>query len=113
MIDRKTELLPTAYALRLANRWARGGVCSMREGDAQRYHAACAAALHEKLEREEWSKGCEFCNAVHTDWTEGGAHDFRLSGDTLCYFDHVFGWEGVKIRYCPMCGRKLKDGTND
>lgn len=107
MTDRKTEPLPTAYALRLANRWAQGGVCSMRESDVQRYHAACAAALHEKLEREEWSKGCEYCkdescrNCVHFynhDFCGGNMHPDW----TECV---KFEWKN----FCSECGRKLKE----
>ena len=90
MTDRKTELLPTAYALRLANSWARGGVCSMREGDAQRYHAACAAALHEKWEREERSRGCSVCDSIHASNT-------------------LDGFLRMGYNFCPMCGRKLKE----
>ena len=63
-------------------------------------------ALREKQERE---KGCEFCRTKYTDWSNGGAHDFRIDGDTLYYFDEQFGWEGIKVRFCPMCGRPLSE----
>ena len=70
------------------------------------YAGLAVTALREKQERE---KGCGFCRTEHTDWGEGGAHDFRIHGDTLSYFDHVFGWEGVKVRFCPICGRPLPE----
>ena len=63
------------------------------------------AALREKRERE---KGCAFCLTEHTDWGDGGAHDFRIHGDTLSYYDHTFGWEGLKVKFCPMCGKRVE-----
>lgn len=80
------------YALRLAEKWAQGYVCSLRDGEAQEYHKACAAALQE---REERSKGCEFCTEKWTD-----------SGKTLVEYISDGEW-----LYCPMCGRKLKTAT--
>lgn len=50
---------------------------------------------------------CNFCNSKTDNWDDGERHDFLVDGDTLCYFDSQYGWEGVKIKYCPMCGRKL------
>lgn len=80
----------------------------MEDGFREQYELFKAGrdAIREKLERE---KGCESCCTEHTDWGEGGAHDFRIHGDTLSYFDHAFGWEGVNIRFCPMCGRMLTE----
>ncbi|NCE63703.1 hypothetical protein D1159_03695 [Pseudoflavonifractor sp. 524-17] len=56
-------------------------------------------------------ESCEMCSTQWTqaDWADGGAHDFRIDGDTLYYFDAQFGWEGVKINYCPFCGRPLTE----
>lgn len=56
-------------------------------------------------------EGCEMCR---TEWStascsEGGAHDFRVDGDSLFYFDECYGWEGIKIKYCPFCGRPLTE----
>ena len=39
-------------AMRLAAKWANGGVCTLREGEAQEYHELCLAALRES--RQEW-----------------------------------------------------------
>lgn len=44
MMDRKR-------AMRLAERWADGGVCTLREGEAKEYHAMCLAALREQEQR--------------------------------------------------------------
>ena len=35
-------------AMRLAEQWADGGVCTLREGEHKEYHALCLAALKEK-----------------------------------------------------------------
>lgn len=59
------------------------------------------------MKQEQQSSGCEFCTVVHSDWSYGGAHDFRLNGNSLFYFDYTFGWEGIGIKFCPMCGREL------
>ena len=63
-----------------------------------------------KRELEERSKGCEFCRTVYVkgDWADGGAHDFRLDKCVLYYNDAQYGWEGIRIHNCPMCGRKLE-----
>lgn len=61
------------------------------------------------MNRIEEHKGCEFCRAIYTkgDWAESGAHDFRLHEGVLYYYDERFGWEGIKVKYCPMCGFQL------
>lgn len=71
--------------------------------------AVALAALYEKLER---SKGCDMCMTEYApeDWRDGGAHDFRVEGNTLYYFDSHAGWEGIKIRYCPNCGARIDGG---
>ena len=47
------------YALRLAERWASGGVCSVRSDfEMEEYHRACAEALREKVKRDERKRGC-------------------------------------------------------
>lgn len=40
-------------AIRLAQRWAFGGVCTLREGEAQEYHKMALAALRAQQERED------------------------------------------------------------
>ena len=51
--------------------------------------------------------GCEFCNAEYAEWSEGVSHDFRIKGNALYYYDNLYGWEGITIHHCPMCGRRL------
>ena len=55
---------------------------------------------------------CEFCkdNEFDQTWDEGGAHDFRISQNCLFYYDEQFGWEGMQINFCPVCGRFVKKG---
>lgn len=88
-----------------------GTCCNPRSdhvGDEMYSEDSCERwELAENLRKKEQSKGCPTCQAKHEDWSCGGAHDVRVHGDTLLYFDHVFGWEGVKIAFCPMCGRDL------
>lgn len=78
----------------------------------EEFDTACNNAISALKEREERSRGCEFCTILYTasDW--GGLnhapHSFRVSGDKLFYRDSEYGWEGIGIKYCPMCGRPLK-----
>ena len=54
------------------------------------------------------------CQTEYTkdDWAEdGGAHDFRINGDSLYYYDDTFGREGIKVHFCPMCGRPLSEAA--
>lgn len=57
--------------------------------------------------QEQQSGCCKFCNTVYDDWSYDGVHVLRLNGNILFYFDHTFGWEGIGIKFCPMCGREL------
>lgn len=36
-------------AMRLASKWASGGVCTLREGEAQEYHKMCYEALKKQV----------------------------------------------------------------
>ena len=40
-------------AMRLAAKWASGGVCTLSEGEAEEYHALCLEALKESLAYRE------------------------------------------------------------
>lgn len=58
----------------------------------------------ESLVRQEQQRsGCEFCTTAYDDWSDG----FHVKGSMLFYFDHVFGWGGIGVKFCPMCGREL------
>lgn len=86
------------YALRLAEKWAQGYVCSLRDGEAQEYHKACAVALRE---REERGKGCRYCS-IGADMKNGEDMEIDL-------FDYAEGMDfSVYPNFCPMCGRPLK-----
>lgn len=56
---------------------------------------------------------CWMCQAEYKkdDWVDGGAHDFRVSGNTLYYHDETFGWEGIEVSFCPICGRRLTEAA--
>lgn len=56
---------------------------------------------------------CQHCNDNGKITGEGGAHDFRIIGNAIYYYDPNFGWEGAKINYCPWCGRKLQENSNE
>ena len=40
-------------AIRLATKWAEGGVCTLREGEAREYHKLCLDALRAQQDREK------------------------------------------------------------
>ena len=40
-------------AMKLATKWAEGGVCTLREGEAMEYHKLCLDALRAQQEREK------------------------------------------------------------
>lgn len=40
-------------AIELAAKWAEGGVCTLREGEAREYHKLCLDALRAQQEREK------------------------------------------------------------
>ena len=40
-------------AIRSAQKWAFGGVCTLKEGEAQEYHKLCLAALRAQQEQED------------------------------------------------------------
>lgn len=71
---------------------------------------ACRMAVAAlRAQRPHTLEECEMCSIQwnQADWADGGAHDFRIDSDALFYFDEQFGWEGIKIKYCPFCGRPL------
>ena len=78
--------------------------------DSERHAANLAIqALKEKAERE---KGCEYCNAYKNIATiDYGETQIivDLNGDNIRIFDNETPGicENNKIKYCPMCGRKL------
>ena len=40
-------------AIELAAKWAEGGVCTLREGEAREYHKLCLEALRAQKEKEK------------------------------------------------------------
>lgn len=72
------------------------------------------AAMKELKKRDN---GCEFCTTryANSDWSDHNSesHDSRVSEDELYYHDFELGWEGIKINFCPMCGRRLGGDNHD
>lgn len=46
-------------AIRIAEKWSEGRVCTLREGEAQEYHKMCLAALREQEKQNGRSYGNE------------------------------------------------------
>lgn len=80
---------------------------------------AHSAAVHALQEREERSKGCEYC-ADHKYNVEDCV---MLSHDESDFDRGMYIYDGelisnsgefqcVRINFCPMCGRKLKGADN-
>lgn len=72
---------------------------------AETSNGLCSGELTTPTYRQQ---GCDFCAGENKDWNNTTAHDFRLNGDGLFYNDYQFGWEGIKVNFCPMCGRRLE-----
>lgn len=68
------------------------------------------ALKNAKLDRSLW-KGCSKCTVSYNreDWKSGAAHEFRIDEDSLFFFDSQRGWEGIKIKFCPYCGKPLTE----
>lgn len=58
-------------------------------------------------------KPCPFCGEDDDLSLPAGTHDYRLVGNTLYHFDSQYGWEGLEINFCPLCGKALNDMDND
>ena len=56
----------------------------------------------------QW-KGCEHCHDEPFYKWRPGAHEFRIDGAEIYYYDTDDGWEGEEINFCPWCGRPLRD----
>lgn len=67
-------------------------------------------AIRAIQEREECNKGCKFCCTEYSvdEWRTGKPHEFRVEYSGLFDYTTQYGWEGIQINYCPMCGRALK-----
>lgn len=75
--------------------------------DGLSYTEAIERAISALQEREERSKGCEFCNTY--DFGRCGIDEHRIfmaGGNSRVDADDQF-------KFCPMCGRKLKGVDNE
>ncbi len=97
------------YAIRLARKWASGGVCSLREGEAQEYHKMALAALEAMKNEAIPVVRCGECK----HWKPG---DF-MAGDDI---DHMYRGGGCPIKrfavyendFCSD-GERKDGGGND
>ena len=79
------------------------------KADRDRIYEAMEVYNASLQEREERSKGCEYCNDI-SPCQEGVLPDG--TEQILCSKDGLFGQAYIyarKINFCPMCGRKLKE----
>lgn len=107
-------------AIKILSPNSKSGLARDVDGFSPTQKVLCAlemaiAALHSqktpaKLDRSQW-EGCAECETVYgeDDWDCTGFHEYRIVDCYLEYFDHQFGWEGVKIKFCPNCGRPLTE----
>lgn len=88
-------------AMRLAGRWANGGVCTLREGEAKEYHAMCLAALREQ------ERGNLHDVASYKQVTEPlGDKGFSDSAETLATKNQV---KGIRMMSRPWQPQDLLD----
>ena len=73
-------------AKRLAIQWSQGFLATISEKEARSYHKKMLELLRE---REERSKGCSICDGINSPNT-------------------LDGFMRMGYKYCPVCGRKLK-----
>lgn len=95
-----------ARAIRLAEKWSQGYVCTLREGEAQEYHKLCLAALQEQEQRKQ---GCEYCKSLEKKYTDFKPGDLVARG----VVEYTYWGDGAMRRtvekFCPWCGRKLPE----
>lgn len=75
---------------------------------------AIERAISALQEREERSKGCEYCRdskniyQVKSELHDSMNEDVYVSGDALVVDIGCHSYGTAGIRFCPMCGRPLK-----
>jgi len=120
-------------AVRLAPKWAFGGVNTLREGEAQEYHKMARDAMLEQQARRTPCRMCVNARVFH-ELTEDNDLSFHVIGD--CEKDWrlmirsgagrpmemlVEGWLGkewgilgtYEPKFCPECGRELTEYRKD
>lgn len=78
---------------------------------------SCELALAALREQEQREQGCEYCDGTEKDlyYQDGACAQMidlvYISGNRIeCDFG-CKAWGSFEIKYCPMCGRKLKKGA--
>lgn len=62
------------------------------------------------IDRSAWEP-CEHCKLVKYPPDDYGPHDFPIVGRKIYHYDMYNEWEGMKINFCPWCGRPLTDAA--
>ena len=79
------------------------------------HQEACAMAISALREQDERSKGCEYCTDSKNIYEiKSPLHDsyntyVYISEDALIVDIGCHSYGASKIKFCPMCGRKLED----
>ncbi len=57
-------------------------------------------------------KPCPFCAEDNNLEKKCGIGDFRIVGKKLYCYNYEYGWKGIDVNFCPICGRPLFDQSN-
>ena len=76
------------------------------------------AAVDAQREREERSKGCEYCREAENIYYHAGAVNsldelVYITGDDLVVDIGCRFYLSASIKFCPVCGRRLYGGGED
>lgn len=71
-------------AIRLARKWAEGGVCSLREGEAQEYHKMALAALRAQQAMEDAVANQHPCDGCGVGWGSANSNGVNKSCHDEC-----------------------------
>lgn len=88
-------------AMRLASKWASGGVCTLREGEAEEYHKICYDALRKQIPREP--------DVMRELGTVYGREYYACPycGSFLRYKYGLDEYEHIYPGHCDFCGQSL------
>ena len=93
------------HAIRLAEQWADGGVCTLREGEHKEYHALCLAAL-----KEQESGRCKNCNNQQGNCFQNGSSSWISTTDAVPDEGvKVLGYNAETGNYCVGNYSKMFD----
>lgn len=94
-------------ALRLARKWAQGHVCSLRDGEAEAYHAMFAAMLEESMPNEPLTLEFDVVDTTtgkYPDWERIALEEAWAKGLVYCDMDGVAIRENGSLVLLDECG---------